>query len=120
MKKNILIITLFVICFAVGFGILTDLSGRWAGVFTAPDGSQYPLIYTFKVDGDKLSGTLDVADMTVPLDSGKVSGNNLSFSVTAEGVTYLHKGIYYPEADSIGMDVTFPGNKAHNTLKRPK
>ena len=96
------------------------MSGQWASVFNAPDGNAYPLTYTFKIDGDKLTGTLEVAGSSIPIDSGKVSGQNLSFSVNAQGTTYSHKGIYYPAADSIGMDVTFDGNKQHSTLKRPK
>ena len=120
MKRKFIITTLLLLCFAVCLAAIADLNGQWSGVFNAPDGSQYPLNYTFKVDGASLTGTLDVAGNSVPIDSGKVSGNNLSFNITVQGTTYMHKGIFYPAADSIGVDVTFEGNKSHTVLKRTK
>jgi hypothetical protein len=120
MKKKIFttiaLLCFFAVCIAA---VITDMNGQWAATFNAPDGNAYPLTYTFKVDGDKLTGTLETAGMSVPIDSGKVSGANVSFSVTVQGVVYSHKGIYYP-ADSLGMDVTFEGNKGHIKLTRPK
>ena len=121
MKKKIFttiaLLCFFAVCIAA---VIANVSGQWAATFNAPDGNAYPLTYTFKVDGDKLTGTLETSGMTAPIDSGKVSGENVSFSVTVQGVTYSHKGKYYNPADSVGLDVTFDGNKGHITLTRPK
>jgi hypothetical protein len=118
MKRKILTTTLLAGCFFVCLAIFADLNGKFSGVLNAPDGNQYPLTYNFKVDGDKLTGTLETPQGVVSIDSGKVSGNNMAFSVTVEGMAYAHKGIYYDKADSIGMDVDFAGTKTHTTLKR--
>jgi hypothetical protein len=118
MKRRILPIALLASCFFVCLVIFADLNGKFSGVLNAPDGNQYPLTYNFKVDGNKLTGTLGTPQGVVSIDSGKVSGNNMAFSVTVEGAVYAHKGIYYDKADSIGMDVDFAGTKTHTTLKR--
>lgn len=105
-------------CFLVCLAMIADLNGKWSGVFNAPDGNQYPLTYSFKLDSGKLSGTLDAAGMTTPIDSGVVKNDSVSFSVTVQGVTYDHKGKYYTAGDSIGLDVSFEGGKSHLQLKR--
>ena len=98
--------------------IFADLSGKWSGVLNAPDGNQYPLAYTFKVDGSKLSGSLEVNGMSVPVDSGIVKGNDFKFSVTVDNTAFPHTGKYYAAGDSVGVDVDFMGTKTHATLKR--
>jgi hypothetical protein len=118
MKRKILTTALLASCFVICIAIFADLNGKFSGVLNAPDGNQYPLTYNFKVDGDKLTGTLETPQGAVPIDSGKVSGNNMTFSVTVQGQAYPHKGIFYNQADSIGMDVDFAGTKTHTTLKR--
>jgi hypothetical protein len=118
MKRKITITTLLACCFAVCLATIADLNGKWAAVLNGPDGNQYPLNYTFKIDGDKLTGTLETTGVTVPIDSGKVNGNNLTFSVSVNGRPYAHKGIFYPAADSVGMDIDFSGAKGHTTLQR--
>jgi hypothetical protein len=119
MKRKTLITLVLSGCFMVCLAAIADMSGKWAAVFNAPDGNAYPLSYDFKVNGDKLTGTLDAAGMSVPIDSGKVSGEKLSFSVTVQGNTYSHKGQYYAAGDSIAVDVEFEGGKGHMTFKRP-
>jgi hypothetical protein len=118
MKKRIFTTAAFVCRLMVCLAAIADLSGKWTSTFSAPDGSQYPLTYTFKADGSKLTGTLEAAGSVVPIDSGMVKDDNVSFNVTVQGVTYAHKGKYYAAGDSIGVDVSFEGNKGHMTMKR--
>jgi hypothetical protein len=121
MKKKILTTALLVCFVAVCLAaIIADLNGKFSGVLNAPDGNQYPLTYTFKVDNNQLTGTLDTPEGTVSIDSGKVSDNNMTFSVSVDGKAYAHKGKYYAEGDSVSMDVDFGGAKAHTTLQRAK
>jgi hypothetical protein len=118
MKKKLLLTTALAGCLMICLAAIADLSGKWTSSFTAPDGSQYPLTYTFKVDGSKLTGTLETSGMEVPIDSGVVNNDAVSFSVTVQGATYSHKGKYYAAGDSIGVDVAFEGGKSHMTMKR--
>jgi hypothetical protein len=120
MKRRFLITALLLCCFAICYAVITDMNGQWSSTFNAPDGNAYPLTYTFKVEGSSLTGTLETSGMTVPIDSGKVAGDDVSFSVSVQGVNYSHKGKYFAAGDSLGMDVTFEGNKGHIKLTRPK
>src|SRR5665213_4347625 len=103
MKRKLLTTSLILCCFAAICiaAAFADINGKFAGVLNAPDGNQYPLTYTFKVDGDKLTGNLDTSQGTVSIDSGKVSGDNIAFSVTVQDKAYAHKGKYYAAGDSI-------------------
>jgi len=118
MKRRLLLTTLLIGCVFAALAVIADLSGKWTGTFNAPDGTQYPLTYSFKVDGGSLTGTLDAGGMSVPIDSGKVNGDAVSFSVNVQGTTYSHKGKYFSAGDSLAFDVSFEGNKSHLLLKR--
>ncbi len=108
----------FMICLAVA---IAELSGKWTGTITGPDGQDITLTYTIKVDGDKLTGTGESNGNSVNIDDGKITGNDFTFKVTnSEGVVIPHKGRYYPEADSVGMDIDFNSMKFHCKLKRDK
>lgn len=122
MKRKLLTTVVLLCCFAAVCiaAVIADMNGKFSGTLNAPDGNQYPLTYTFTVDGDKLSGNLDTSQGVVSLDSGKVSNNVMTFSVTVEGRAYAHKGTYYAQGDSIGMDVDFAGTKTHTKLQRAK
>jgi len=119
MKRKILTTVLLLCGVAVGMAaVIADMNGKFSTVLNAPDGNQYALTYAFKVDGNKLTGTMDSPGGVIPIDSGKVSDDNLTFSVTVQGMVYPHKGKYYAAGDSISMDVDFGGVKTHETLKR--
>lgn len=117
-RKTLIAVFLIGCCAVCMAAVLADLNGKWSGVLNAPDGNQYPLAYTFKVDGNKLSGTLEATGMSVPIDSGMVNGDNVKFSIAINGQTFAHNGKYYAAGDSVGMDVDFMGTKTHTTLKR--
>ena len=119
MKTRIFTTMALVCCFVVCFAIIADLSGKWTGNVKGPNGSDIALTYVFKVDGDKLTGTVEQQGDAEPakLDSGKVVGNNITFSVTTSDSTVIpHNGVFY--GDSVGMNFTFQGMKFHTTLKR--
>jgi hypothetical protein len=119
MKRTTLLAILLVCCTGIGLAaIIADLSGKWSCVLNAPTGDQYPINYVFKIEGDKLTGTLETNGVTAPIDSGKVKGDSVFFAITFQGRPYPHKGKYYAQGDSVGMDVDFGSAKAHATLTR--
>ena len=120
-KVKILITTALVCCVMVCFAMVDGLSGKWTGTLPDPDGDgdDVVLTYVFKVDGDKLTGNMIRKGATVGLqiDSGKVDGNTITFTATnLSGGVIRHSGIFY--GDSIGMNLTYKGEKHHLTLKR--
>lgn len=116
MKKKFLTTTALLFCFVLCFAIIADLTGKWSGVITTPDGQQIAVTYNFKVDGNTVTGTADSPQGSVPIDNGKINGNDFSFSVTVGGNEYPHTGKLY--TDSCGMDIDLGGQKAHFTIKR--
>jgi hypothetical protein len=118
MKRIFFTTTALLFCFMVCFALVADLTGKWTGSLKAPDGNEYPLTYNFKVDGDKLTGTGESPQGTVDITNGKINGNDFTFTMPVNGVDIKNTCKFYPEADSVGMDIDYQGMKMHATLKR--
>ncbi|MDF2432190.1 MAG: hypothetical protein JWP44_1821 [Mucilaginibacter sp.] len=118
MKKTFFTTTAIVCCFIVIIVVINSLDGKWTGTLKTPDGNEIPLTYNLKVDSGKVKGTAESPQGTVPIDNGKITGNDFSFKVTVDGNDYQHTGKFYDAADSVGMDIDFNGMKLHTTLKR--
>ena len=119
MKRKAFITTVLVCCFIVCLAAIADINGKWTGTVHTPDGNEAKITYVFKIDGDRLTGTGESNDNEIKIDSGKVSGVDIKFSVTTpEGITIPHQGKYFAAGDSISMDVNYQGTKMHTTLKR--
>jgi hypothetical protein len=118
MKRKFFTTAILVGCFMVCMAAIADLSGKWAGKLVLGDGSEYPLLYNFKIDGDKLTGTALTPEGDVQIANGKTDGTTFSFSVTASGMDIPHTGKFY--GDSTGIDLEINGAKVHSVLKRPE
>lgn len=119
MKRKIFTTAALVCCFMVCFAMVADLAGKWTGTIKTPDGQEFPLTYTFKTDSGKLTGIASSPQGDVPITDGKlISATDFTFSVAVNGDDIKHTGKFYPDADSVGMDIDFNGMKLHATLKR--
>jgi hypothetical protein len=56
----------------------TDITGQWTATFSTQVGEQH-YTYTFKVDGEKLTGTAKSDNGTVAIENGTVKGDDVSF-----------------------------------------
>jgi hypothetical protein len=100
-----------------------DVTGSWTAEMTTPDGNSFQLAFTFKQDGDKLTGTVQGPGDPIDISNGKVDGNKISFDVSFNGMTISHEGTVNDAGDEIDMttksdSADFPGGKM--TLKRAK
>jgi len=119
MKRKIFTTVALVCCVMVCFAIAADLAGKWSGSIKTPDGNEVPLSYTFKTDSGKLTGIATSPQGDVPISDGKIiSATDFTFNLSFNGTDIKHTGKFYPDADSIGMDIDFNGQKFHTTLKR--
>lgn len=119
MKRNFFTTSMLAFCFVIGIAaVVADLNGSWAGVVIAPDGNQYPLNYTFKIDGDTLTGNAHSSRGSIDLTNGRVKGDSLSFSIAVNGEDVVNAGKYYSEGDSISLSINYKGMILHSTLKR--
>ena len=76
-----------------------------------PDGD-FPVNYTFKADGDKLTGSMVNMDgMPIPVTAGKVDGANITFTVTLDlggmPLVFNYKGVV--SAEEIKLSTDFMG-----------
>ncbi len=74
----VVVITLALAAFAA------EVAGKWKAEFTTPDGQTRTSLFTFKVEGDKLTGTVSSPRGDAPIQEGKVSGDEVSFVVVRE------------------------------------
>ncbi|HEY5371102.1 MAG TPA: hypothetical protein VIJ75_19130 [Hanamia sp.] len=60
------------------------IDGNWKGTRESPNGTM-EFTYTFKVQGDVLTGTMKSQFGEVPLEKGKVDGKKFSYSISFNG-----------------------------------
>ncbi len=88
----------------------SSVAGEWAASMNTPGGPR-PFGLVFKVDGEKLTGTVKRSSGDVPL-SGSVKGKDISFSYTinynGNDLTLTFTGKI--DGDNIAGTVSFGGN----------
>jgi len=115
MKRKLFTTALLVSCFMVCLAAITGLNGKWAGKIEI-GGTEYPLLYNFKVDSNKLTGTALTPEGDVSITNGKTDGTTFSFSIATSGMDIAHTGKFY--GDSTAIDLEINGSKNHAVLKR--
>ena len=71
----------------------TNVTGNWTGSMNTQDGNSFTLTFSFKQDGQKLTGTVEGPQgQPMDIENGKVDGNKLSFDVSFNGMTITHEG----------------------------
>jgi hypothetical protein len=111
---------LFVVCSARPMFAASDMTGKWTTTdMKAPDGSAFTLMFDFKQDGTKLTGSVTGPQGDpLPFDNGKVDGDKFSFTVTFNNMTITHNGTI--DGDEIKMSTKSDGDMPamNMTLKR--
>jgi len=85
---------LFTLLFLAGGFIASSqntLDGNWKGTRETPNGP-FEVNYTFKVEGDKLTGTWKTQFGETKLENGKVDGKKFSYSITFNDMTINSTG----------------------------
>ncbi len=98
-----LIATLFALMLAVS-AHAADVAGKWKGSVPSPDGGAMDIVFTFKVEGTTLGGTVLGPMGEMPISAGKVDGDKLSFDVDAGEFKISHKGTV--AGDALKLTVT--------------
>ena len=119
MKTILIAATLFITALC---SPAADLAGKWSGEVPGRGGATAPATFTFKVDGEKLTGTLNGAQGELPLQEGKVSGNQVSFSTTFDAggnsIKIVYKGTLSGDQLKMTREREGSGNSMEFTLKR--
>lgn len=96
-----------------------DITGKWKALAQGPDGGEgMEIVFNFKVDGDKLTGTVDGPMGQTEISEGKVEGDTIAFTVATNDFKIVHKGKV--SGDEIKMKVDIGDNTMEMTAKRVK
>jgi hypothetical protein len=74
----------FALCLIFSFLTITwaaDVTGKWVAQVPAREGQTRETTFNFKVEGEKLTGTMSGNQGEVQISDGKVSGDDISFKV---------------------------------------
>lgn len=116
MKKAILVFGVVLALALAAFTWFKDINGNWSAKLKGPDGNEFPISYTFKVDGGILTGTVTSEIGTFDISEGKVEGDSLWFIGNIKTMKIKNKGKYFADGDSISLRVG--ARSTHTTLKR--
>lgn len=120
MKKITLTATLIGVAMAC-LAAVGGIAGKWQGSVKLPDGNTYPANYEFQISNGKLSGTATAEGLPKVITDTKISGDDFSFSIADDdGSAIKHSGKYYPQGDSVSLNVNYQGTILHTTLTRKK
>lgn len=69
---------------AVTVALAADISGKWKAEFDAPDGQKATNTFTFKLDGEKVTGSVhsSLSGAESPIENGTLKGDDLTFGLT--------------------------------------
>jgi hypothetical protein len=98
-----------------GLASAADIDGKWSGQYNSGMGDPMTLTYTFKAEGNTLTGTsLGGPDTQIPIKDGKIDGNNISFAVVVDfggqPMTFNYKGVL--KGDEIELSFEMAGAPA--------
>ena len=100
---------------SAAFVLAADANGRWESTFGGPDGD-IQLIFHFKVDGAKLTGSVETPNGSVDIEEGKVDDKKISFNTHLGDSVVKHNGTI--DGDTIQLAVEGPWGHSDMTLKR--
>jgi hypothetical protein len=76
--------------------LAADVSGKWTAQVPGRNGQTREATFTFKADGNTLTGTVSGRMGDVPIADGKIDGDTISFTQTIEvqgnTIKFLYKG----------------------------
>jgi hypothetical protein len=81
MKTRIAVGLIALMALLVVAASAADVSGKWVGTSQGRDGKTRETTFNFKVDGDKLTGTVSARMGDREISEGKITGDEISFAV---------------------------------------
>jgi hypothetical protein len=96
MKKRTIFLSVCFLFAAMSSAWAADIDGKWTAQVPGRGGQTREQTFTFKAEGDKLTGTVSGMQGDNPISDGKISGDEVSFTVkvsfNGNDVTLLYKG----------------------------
>ena len=100
--KRTMLITMMLVLGSATLSFAQGITGQWKAVMMGMD-QEMEIVYTFKTDGEKLTGAIasPMGDMAVM--NGKVTGADYYFEVDMDGQAIPHKGTV--SGDTMTMNI---------------
>jgi hypothetical protein len=96
MKKRIAFLSVCFVFAALSLAWAADVDGKWTAQVPGRGGQTRETTFTFKAEGEKLTGTVSGMQGDNPISDGKISGDEISFTVKlnfqGNEITLLYKG----------------------------
>jgi len=96
MKKRIAFLSVCFVFAALSLAWAADVNGKWIGQVPGRGGQTRETTFNLKAEGDKLTGTVSGMQGDNPISDGKISGDDISFTlkVSFQGneIKFLYKG----------------------------
>jgi hypothetical protein len=112
MKKRIAFLSVCFVFAALSLVWAADVDGKWTAQVPGRGGQTRETTFTFKAEGEKLTGTVSGMQGDNPISDGKISGDDISFSLKlsfqGNDFTFLYKGKI--SGDEIKMTRTREGS----------
>jgi len=101
-----------------GVALAADVTGTWNATTQGPDGQEMKLVFHFKQDGEKLTGTVEGPAGEVPITEGSINGDAIAFTVEVGDMKIVHKGTV--TGDEMKLKVEIGEQTMEMTAKREK
>lgn len=94
MNRKTLFVSFCLMMALATLALAADVTGKWTAQVPGRQGATVETTITLKVEGDKLTGTISNPQGESAIADGKVSGDDVSFTVTREFQGNSFKMIY--------------------------
>lgn len=84
MKFRFVIPAAVMVLGAITLALAADVNGKWVAQVPGRGGQTRETTFTFKAEGDKLTGTVSGMQGETPISDGKITGDDISFTQTFE------------------------------------
>jgi hypothetical protein len=100
-----------VACLLVTSAFAADVDGKWTASMPAGQGNTMEVTFTFKADGNKLTGTMSNPRGEREIQNGKIDGDTITFDQTFERGGNSMKIVYTGKVsgDTIEFTRSFEG-----------
>jgi hypothetical protein len=96
MKKRIVFLSVCFVLAALTAVWAEDVTGKWVAQVPGREGQTRETTFTLKAEGDKVTGTVSGRQGDTPIADGKISGSDISFTMTANfqgnSIKFVYKG----------------------------
>jgi hypothetical protein len=96
MKRTFVLTVILLFCSTILFA--SKIDGKWAATVDTDNGT-FDFTLTYKVDGEKLSGTLSSEMGEITFTDGKINGDTFEYKFDIEGYSITHKGTVLNEKE---------------------